>query len=73
MDRIEREILHSKKIKDSAGLIWGWETPAGRMIFSILIIPECLIPIVKWMGGMFEKIPILKEIAGSLVISGEYL
>lgn len=29
--RLEREIEHGKKIKDSAGEIWNWETPAGKI------------------------------------------
>lgn len=30
MDRLQNEILHSKKISSNAELIWGWDTPAGR-------------------------------------------
>ncbi len=28
--RLQNEILHGKKIANSAGLVWSWETPAGR-------------------------------------------
>jgi 2-polyprenyl-3-methyl-5-hydroxy-6-metoxy-1,4-benzoquinol methylase len=29
--RIEREILHDKKIKDNAESVWGWDSPAGKI------------------------------------------
>ena len=34
-------------------------------------IPSPLIPIVKSLGALVEKIPIMKEIAGSVIIYGE--
>jgi len=29
-ERLQNEILHGRKIADNAGMVWSWETPAGR-------------------------------------------
>lgn len=33
--------------------------------------PKALIPLVRGMGGVLEQLPVLREIAGSLIIRGE--
>lgn len=66
---------------ETAVVRWSFKAQMEKIGFKNVLIfpydflhpstPKPLIPIVSMIGGIVEKIPLLKEIAGSVIIYGE--
>jgi hypothetical protein len=62
-ERLPAEIPHGRFIRERHPELWDGSTPAGRRI-----LVQKNVPLVSGIGAIAERIPVLREVAGSCVI-----